>query len=70
MDDDFNTALALAHVFDLVRCVNRVLSEASETNHNIPQLCAQVKRQIAGIAEVLGIFFLSAIVLSGKIEKP
>ncbi len=56
MDDDFNTALALAHVFDLVRCVNRVLSEASETNQNILQLCAQVKRQIAGIAEVLGIF--------------
>ena len=30
MDDDFNTALAMAHVFDLVRSVNRVLVEERE----------------------------------------
>lgn len=56
MDDDFNTALAMGHIFDLVRCVNRVLSEAKERSNTLSTLCAQVKADIGKIADVLGIF--------------
>ncbi|WP_243370336.1 cysteine--tRNA ligase [Geotalea sp. SG265] len=56
MDDDFNTALAIAHVFDLVRCVNRVLSETAEGKDRIGTLCALVKGEVAKIAGVLGVF--------------
>ncbi len=56
MDDDFNTALAIAHVFDLVRCVNRVLSETAGASDNICSLCTLVKAEVAKIAGVLGIF--------------
>jgi cysteinyl-tRNA synthetase len=56
MDDDFNTALAMAHVFDLVRCVNRVLSEITAATATICGLCAMVKAEVAAIAGVLGIF--------------
>lgn len=56
MDDDFNTALAMGHIFDLVRCVNRVLSEAKERSNTLSALCAQVKANIGKIADVLGIF--------------
>jgi cysteinyl-tRNA synthetase len=56
MDDDFNTALAMAHVFDLVRCVNRVLSESTGAADNIFHICALVKTEVAKIADVLGIF--------------
>jgi len=53
MDDDFNTALALAHVFDLVRSVNRYLAEGGGAgNHTL--LC-QVKERVAEIADVLGV---------------
>lgn len=56
MDDDFNTALAMGHIFDLVRCVNRVLSETRERSNTLSTLCAQVKANIGKIASVLGIF--------------
>ncbi|ACM18918.1 cysteinyl-tRNA synthetase [Geotalea daltonii FRC-32] len=56
MDDDFNTALAMAHVFDLVRCVNRVLSETAGASDNICSLCTLIKAEVAKIAGVLGIF--------------
>ena len=55
MDDDFNTALAIAHVFDLVRAINRVVAEKSVSATALAAL--QLARQeIATVAGVLGIF--------------
>ncbi|MCM0081093.1 cysteine--tRNA ligase [Geomonas sp. Red32] len=49
MDDDFNTALALGHLFDLVRSVNKALPMAGK------ELLERVKAEVAGIAKVLGV---------------
>jgi cysteinyl-tRNA synthetase len=49
MDDDFNTALALGHLFDLVRVINRELPTASAG------LLEQAKAEVAKMAAVLGI---------------
>ncbi|MBJ6801247.1 cysteine--tRNA ligase [Geomonas propionica] len=49
MDDDFNTAMALGHVFDLVRSVNRALPVSPL------ELLKRVKQEIAGIAATLGV---------------
>ncbi|WP_026841113.1 cysteine--tRNA ligase [Citrifermentans bremense] len=49
MDDDFNTALALGHLFDLVRVINRELPTASTG------LLEQAKAEVAKMAAVLGI---------------
>ena len=49
MDDDFNTALGLGHVFDLVRCINKVLPLAPK------ELLARARDEVAAIAAVLGV---------------
>jgi cysteinyl-tRNA synthetase len=49
MDDDFNTALALGHVFDLVRAINKGLPAAPA------ELLLRVKEEMAAVARVLGI---------------
>ena len=49
MDDDFNTALALGHLFDLIRSINKALPLASS------ELLARVKQEVSGIARVLGV---------------
>ena len=49
MDDDFNTALALGHVFDLIRAINKGLPFATD------ELLARVKQGVAAIALVLGV---------------
>ena len=49
MDDDFNTALALGHVFDLVRAVNKGLPFAPAA------LLGRVKKEVDAIAQVLGV---------------
>jgi len=49
MDDDFNTALALGHVFDLVRAVNKCLPHAPK------ELLGQVQAEVARVARVLGV---------------
>jgi cysteinyl-tRNA synthetase len=54
MDDDFNTALAIAHVFDLVRSVNRVLAEKSSEESAVA-LLQTVKAEVGRIAGVLGV---------------
>ena len=56
MDDDFNTALAIAGVFELTRAVNRV---AAEENAVTPRLCkalSAARKAVADVAQVLGIF--------------
>jgi cysteinyl-tRNA synthetase len=57
MDDDFNTALAIGHLFDVVRAINRLLAE--ERTSRSPQLLAVVAaghRQLQRLGEVLGLF--------------
>ena len=49
MDDDFNTALALGHVFDLVRAINRGLPYAAT------KVLLRVKQEVMEIAAVLGV---------------
>jgi cysteinyl-tRNA synthetase len=49
MDDDFNTAQALGHVFDLVRSINRALPVAPG------ELLTRAKKEISAIAGVLGV---------------
>jgi cysteinyl-tRNA synthetase len=55
MDDDFNTALAIAHIFDLARSLNRVLADKNIESIPMTPLFRQVKYEIATIAEVLGV---------------
>lgn len=55
MDDDFNTALAIAHIFDLVRVINRTLAEKTPPDGELLRLLSQVKTEISRIAEVLGV---------------
>jgi cysteinyl-tRNA synthetase len=56
MNDDFNTALAIANVFELVRSLNRVLADKTAMNKAVLTLFDQVKSGIGRIAEVLGVF--------------
>jgi len=49
MDDDFNTALGLGHVFDLVRTLNREMEQAPV------ELLRQVETRVAAVAAVLGV---------------
>jgi len=54
MDDDFNTALAIAHLFDLIRALNRVLAEKSHGTA-VRALLQSVRREIDIISGVLGV---------------
>jgi cysteinyl-tRNA synthetase len=56
MNDDFNTALAIANTFDLVRCVNRVLAEKSGQSEQLSALAAAARTVVTSIAQVLGVF--------------
>ena len=49
MDDDFNTALGLGHLFDLIRSVNKGVTLSPK------ELLAQVKHEVAAVAAVLGV---------------
>ncbi len=49
MDDDFNTALALGHLFDLVRSINKALPLSPL------RLLERAKQEVAGFAQVVGI---------------
>lgn len=55
MDDDFNTALAIAHIFDLVRAMNRVLADKESESAAVLQLFRQAKTEISTISTVLGV---------------
>jgi len=55
MDDDFNTALAIAHIFDLVRSLNRVLADKSAETSSVLPMFRQAKSEVASIAGVLGV---------------
>ncbi len=57
MDDDFNTALAIAHLFDGVRTMNRLV--ATKKFRKKPELVAQVAdlhKTILRLGEVIGLY--------------
>jgi len=56
MDDDFNTALAIANIFDLVRAVNRAIAEYGGRSGAGQSLFARVKAELKEIGNVLGVF--------------
>jgi cysteinyl-tRNA synthetase len=56
MDDDFNTALALANVFDLVRGVNRVLADGLAGTDEARGALAAARAGIDELGGVLGLF--------------
>jgi len=56
MDDDFNTALALGNVFDLVRGANRVLAEGGGKDEGGRAFLASARKDIRELGGVLGIF--------------
>jgi cysteinyl-tRNA synthetase len=54
MDDDFNTALALGHLFDTVRLLNRVL-ESTSGETEVLTFLAWVRRELATLGGVLNL---------------
>lgn len=57
MDDDFNTALAIAHLFDGIRTMNRLV--ATKKFRKNPELVAQVRdlhATILRLGEVIGLY--------------
>ena len=57
MDDDFNTALAIGHLFDLVRGLNRIVAEKSLHESVLLQNgLRQGREQLRRLGGVLGLF--------------
>jgi cysteinyl-tRNA synthetase len=56
MDDDFNTALALGNIFDLVRTINRALADEGGKSESSRALFAQVRDKIREVGKVIGLF--------------
>jgi cysteinyl-tRNA synthetase len=56
MNDDFNTALAIANIFDLVRSVNRAVAEDGGRSPEGRALFALVRERLKVVGEVLGVF--------------
>jgi len=58
MDDDFNTALAIAHVYEAVREINKITSETQTPNSDSLSTLHSLLSTIEEISGVLGIFGL------------
>jgi len=56
MDDDFNTALTLGHMFETVRAANRFMAENKEYGPVALSLLAHVRHLFGEIGQVLGLF--------------
>ncbi len=56
MDDDFNTAQAIGHIFDLVRCINRSLDEGGGRSGAGLALFSRVRDKMREVGKVLGVF--------------
>ncbi|BDV44834.1 cysteine--tRNA ligase [Geotalea uraniireducens] len=65
MDDDFNTAQALGHVFELVRAVNRVLAETAVSR----DILLAVQESIRGAGAVLGLFTSSPDEFTARLKS-
>jgi cysteinyl-tRNA synthetase len=55
MDDDFNTALAIGHMFDAVRAINRILAEEDLLQDSLPALLSKAHDDLLRLGDVLGI---------------
>ena len=71
MNDDFNSARALACVFDAVKKGNRLLDEAKEgLDEALSKELGLMRSDIRSLAEILGIFLLSPVdYFAAKKEK-
>jgi cysteinyl-tRNA synthetase len=56
MDDDFNTALAIGHMFDAVRAINRILAEESNLNGQLQVILGNGRDDLLRLGDVLGLF--------------
>jgi cysteinyl-tRNA synthetase len=56
MDDDFNTALAIGHMFDAVRASNRILAEVSTLQGCLQTILEKGRDDLLRLGEVLGLF--------------
>ena len=54
MDDDFNTALAIGHMFDAVRAINRVLAEENSPHGQVRAILNKGRDDLLRLGEVLG----------------
>jgi cysteinyl-tRNA synthetase len=69
MDDDFNTAQAIAHVFDMVRCVNRVLAEGGGGSAVSRAVLVGARANIGTMGGVLGLFGTPAAEFLARLTK-
>ncbi|HEX9022820.1 MAG TPA: cysteine--tRNA ligase [Geobacteraceae bacterium] len=69
MDDDFNTAQALGHLFDLVRSVNRALADEGGKSAHGRALFALTRERIAEIGKVLGVFVSEPAAYLARIKE-
>jgi cysteinyl-tRNA synthetase len=56
MDDDFNTALAIGHMFDAVRAINRILAEESNPSSQLLAILSNGRDDLLRLGDVLGLF--------------
>jgi len=56
MDDDFNTALAIGHMFDAVRAINRILAEENTLKGRLQEILGRGRDDLLRLGEVLGLF--------------
>lgn len=68
MDDDFNTAQAIGHLFDLVRTVNRVAADVSRRNSANAELFRRVLDIFQDISKELGIFNSEPIAFAERLK--
>ena len=56
MDDDFNTALAIGHMFDAVRAINRILAEENHLQGQLRTILSKGRDDLLRLGDVLGLF--------------
>ena len=56
MDDDFNTALAIGHMFDAVRAINRILAEVNTLQGRLQEILGRGRDDLLRLGDVLGLF--------------
>lgn len=70
MADDFNTALALGYLHDLIRSLNRILTLKNLPDHTAARGIFQMgKRIILEIGQILGLFQMSPAVYFARQKK-
>jgi len=57
MDDDFNTAKAIGHLFEMSHVINSFVSQADKNNHGHQAAVGQAYQLFFALGDILGIFF-------------